>query len=117
MDKQNDTSARGVEVGALLSTEETRKLWKEYQAGTLDKWMYGDLPLGWSQVVSKAQAVLTLKITGDWINRTLKIEDLSALKTRPSLLELVNGIQSLLRGEMPDKGSPPTPPPSEAIKP
>jgi len=111
---QNDNSARGVEVGALLSTEETRKLWKEYQAGTLDKWMYGDLPLGWSQVVSKAQAVLTLKITGDWINRTLKIEDLSA---RPSLLELVNGIQSLLRGEMPDRGSPDTPPTSEAIKP
>lgn len=56
---QDDNSARGVEVGALLSNEETRKLWKEYQAGTLDKWMYGDLPLGWSQVVSKAQARLT----------------------------------------------------------
>ena len=63
MNKQNDNSARGVEVGALLSTEETRKLWKEYQAGTLDKWMYGDLPLGWSQVVSKAQAVLTRQET------------------------------------------------------
>ncbi len=59
MVEQNDTSARGVEVGALLSKEETRKLWKEYQAGTLDKWMYGDLPLGWSQVVSIAQARLT----------------------------------------------------------
>ena len=55
----NDNSARGVEVGALLSDEETRKLWKEYQAGTLDKWMYGDLPLGWSQVISRAQARLT----------------------------------------------------------
>lgn len=59
MVKQNDKSAKGVEVGALLSTEETRKLWKEYQAGTLDKWMYGDLPLGWSQVIAIAQARLT----------------------------------------------------------
>ena len=42
-------------AGLALSGEETHKLWKEYQAGTLDKWMYGDLPLGWSQVVSKAQ--------------------------------------------------------------
>ena len=48
---QNDNSARGVE----LSPDETRKLWKDYQAGTLDKFMYGDLPLGWSQVISKAQ--------------------------------------------------------------
>ena len=67
MNKQNDNSARGVEVGTLLSTEETRKLWKEYQAGTLDKWMYGDLPLGWSQVVSKAQAVLTRQETAKLI--------------------------------------------------
>lgn len=79
MNKQSDTSARGVEVGALLSDEETRKLWKEYQAGTLDKWMYGDLPLGWSQVVSIAQAKLTrqkiVRVIFDEIERLLDMTD------------------------------------------
>ncbi len=106
---QNDNSARGVEVGALLSTEETRKLWKEYQAGTLDKWMYGDLPLGWSQVVSKAQAVLTLKEVGEWIVADNRDYWTGFGHNYPSD-RVVHLVQALLKGKLPDRGVTGSPP-------
>jgi len=114
---QNDNSARGVELGALLSTEETRKLWKEYQAGTIDKWMYGDLPLGWSQVISRAQAALTLKEVGEWLKD--RCYTLVPNKYRGSIDACLHPeyIEALLNGQMPEGGSPATPPPGEAIKP
>jgi hypothetical protein len=117
---QNDNSTRRVEVGALLSPEETRKLWKEYQAGTLDKWMYGDLPLGWSQVVSKAQAVLTLTEVGKWMQDFLRKHSQFDIATMETLVDsdlICDFRDALLIGKLPDSGSPTAPPPSEAIKP
>ena len=120
MVRQNDNSARGVEVGALLSVKKIEELWKEYQAGTLDKRVYGDVPPRWSEVVSKAQAVLTLTEVGKWMQGFLRKHSQFDIATMETLVDsdLIWDFRDvLLRGEMPDKGSPALPPPSESEKP
>jgi hypothetical protein len=58
--------------------------------------------LGWMPPDEAAQVrQQTLKEVGEWMDKTVKIDDLSALHTRPNLLALVEGIKALKSGKPP----------------
>ena len=133
MDIQNDNSARRVEMVTLEFTEK-QILGLLPAAAIIDITRAKEV----LEKVAKAQAELTrdetlqeAKLRQLEANEFIRQETLRKvgewLKSRCGKPDYYNGhyeaylygshLDSLLRGEMPDEGSPATPPPSEAIKP
>lgn len=51
------------------------------------------------QEVWDASAKAERERIGNWLNKTIKIEDLAILKNRPHLVKLTNGIIALRKGQ------------------